>query len=420
MNTNKYRSPKRASINKMHRSFTLIELLVVIAIIAILAAVIMVSTSGARQQARDVRRTQDLDALATALEVYYSDHKSYPQGNIGPGSSSSDQGFCIEKATGTGKFQNLLTQGNYLSTIPKDPLYQDVSDPDYCYWYQTKDNGQKFKLFAKAEKDNFEPAQKDGGLYASHYEAYSINTGSNQIVFGGSTGGGGSSFFTCGYFTVQDSDGNIYNTVQIGTQCWLKQNLNVGTMLCADQPGATTCATNQTNNGKIEKYCYNNLPSNCDTYGGLYQWNETMGYASTCNGTGTPPNDKCTSPVQGICPPGWHIPSHYELTTLERAVCDSSTCTTDFPYDTTTTGWRGTNEGTKLKVGGGSGFEGLLGGYRSTDSSFHALSSLGYFWSSSQGSSTDAWYRELKSGYTTVNRYYSNKAYGCSVRCLKD
>ncbi len=164
MNTNKYRSPKRASINKMHHSFTLIELLVVIAIIAILAAVIITSTGSARQQARDARRTQDLDALATALEVYYSDHKAYPQGNIGPGSSSSDQGFCIEKATGTNQFQSILTQGNYLSTIPKDPLYQDVSDPDYCYWYQTKDNGQKFKLFAKAEKDNFEPAQKDGGL----------------------------------------------------------------------------------------------------------------------------------------------------------------------------------------------------------------------------------------------------------------
>jgi len=145
-----------------------------------------------------------------------------------------------------------------------------------------------------------------------------------------------------------------------------------------------------------------------------------MGYASTCNGTGTPPNDKCTSPVQGICPPGWHIPSHYELTTLERAVCDSSTCTTDFPYDTTTTGWRGTNEGTKLKVGGGSGFEGLLGGSRNTDSSFYNLSSNGNFWSSSQSSSADAWRRLLHSGNTTVYRNHFSKAYGFSVRCLKD
>ena len=174
--------------NRHNQSFTLIELLVVIAIIAILAAVIITSTGSARQQARDVRRTQDLDALATALEVYYSDHKAYPQGNIGPGSTSSDQGFCIEKATGTGKFQNLLTQGNYLSTIPKDPLYQDVSDPDYCYWYQTKDNGQKFKLFAKAEMDNYEPAKKDGGLYANYYESYSVNSGSNQIPLLGSSG----------------------------------------------------------------------------------------------------------------------------------------------------------------------------------------------------------------------------------------
>ncbi len=223
----KHCNPQVASAKRANNSFTLIELLVVIAIIAILAAVIMVSTSGARQQARDVRRTQDLDALATALEVYYSDHKSYPQGNIGPGSSSSDQGFCIEKATGTNQFQSILTQGNYLSTIPKDPLYQDVSDPDYCYWYQTKDNGQKFKLFAKAEKDNFEPAQKDGGLYDYYYEAYSINSGSNQIAFNASSGGGGFIICPSGYVLVSNNpntiaDDEYYTRMQKQSFCVMK------------------------------------------------------------------------------------------------------------------------------------------------------------------------------------------------------
>ena len=56
-------------LNKKH-SFTLIELLIVIAIISVLAATIIAATGGARKQARDARRTQDLDSLKTALELY--------------------------------------------------------------------------------------------------------------------------------------------------------------------------------------------------------------------------------------------------------------------------------------------------------------------------------------------------------------
>ena len=82
-------------------------------------------------------------------------------------------------------------------------------------------------------------------------------------------------------------EGIIYNTVLIGTQCWLRENLNVGIRIDGIQ--------NASDNGVIEKYCYDDNPTNCTTYGGLYQWNEAMQYVST-EGT------------QGICPPGWHIP----------------------------------------------------------------------------------------------------------------
>jgi hypothetical protein len=62
--------------------------------------------------------------------------------------------------------------------------------------------------------------------------------------------------------------GKTYNTVQIGKQCWLKENLDVGTRING--------SVNQTDNGTIEKYCYNDDPANCTTYGGLYTWNESM------------------------------------------------------------------------------------------------------------------------------------------------
>ena len=142
----------------------------------------------------------------------------------------------------------------------------------------------------------------------------------------------------CGNVTY---DGKIYHTVVIGEQCWLRENLDVGTMI--------TGGTNQTNNGLIEKYCYNDNPTNCDTYGGLYQWNEAMQYVIT---TGT----------QGICPNGWHIPSFADFATLKAAVGD---------------------DGNKLKAvgqgsGGGagtntSGFSALLAGYRDQTAIFAGL-----------------------------------------------
>ena len=77
--------------------------------------------------------------------------------------------------------------------------------------------------------------------------------------------------FTCGDVILYG--GETYPTVQIGTQCWFQKNLNIGTMINGN--------ANQTNNGIIEKYCYNNLAASCITYGGLYQWNEAMQYVTT-------------------------------------------------------------------------------------------------------------------------------------------
>ena len=85
------------------------------------------------------------------------------------------------------------------------------------------------------------------------------------------------------FYITDTRDGQEYSTVQIGSQCWMAENLNIGIMI----PGANTMG----NNEEIEKYCYNNDESNCDIYGGLYQWNEMMQYTTTPG-------------VQGICPTG--------------------------------------------------------------------------------------------------------------------
>jgi uncharacterized protein (TIGR02145 family) len=94
-------------------------------------------------------------------------------------------------------------------------------------------------------------------------------------------------------------EGKNYSTIQVFSQCWLKDNLNVGTMI---QGGNI-----MTNNGIIEKYCYGNNEDTCDVYGGLYKWGEAMNYYFTTGG-------------QGICPDGWHIPSILDWAILKGAV----------------------------------------------------------------------------------------------------
>lgn len=221
--------------------------------------------------------------------------------------------------------------------------------------------------------------------------------------------------FTCGDLLFDIRDGQYYQTVQIGQQCWMAENLNVGIFT----------NDSQTDNGVIEKYCYNHISDSCEIYGGLYEWDEMMAYGSS--------DSAMIGSTQGICPSGWHVPTHNEWTTLERAVCTSSTCITDFPYDYTTWGNLGTDEGGKLKETGTSQwifpntdatnstyFKGLPSGMRSYDLTFGSLHLRGYFWSSTEYYSNNAWFRCLHYNYSTISRHYYIKDYAHSIRCIKD
>ena len=208
--------------------------------------------------------------------------------------------------------------------------------------------------------------------------------------------------------TSVNYQGREYTTLQILSQCWLKENLNAGTMI----PGTIE----QSNNGTIEKYCYDDNVSNCDTYGGLYQWNEAMMYN--------------TGPwAKGICPPGWHLPMDEEWKVLEGAI-DGQYGFADIEWDGE--GYRGYNVGSGLKEAGtihwnppnygatnSSGFTGLPGGNRDySTGDFANLGAGGSFWSSSENT-VSAWYRALNYASPHSYRKYVDKAAGYSVRCLK-
>jgi uncharacterized protein (TIGR02145 family) len=198
--------------------------------------------------------------------------------------------------------------------------------------------------------------------------------------------------------------GQAYEIIEISYQCWMAENLNVGEIIDGEE--------DQTNNGIIEKYCYDDDENNCDEYGGLYQWNEMMQY------TIIPGN-------QGICPDGWHIPTDEEWKTLEGTV-DSQYGVGNPEWDNT--GWRGFDAGKNLKSTTGwnwngtndYGFTALPGGYRGYNGNFYDIEQDANFWSSTESNSNNTWGRWLTDYSDGVKRSYFDKVFGFSVRCLKD
>jgi len=217
----------------------------------------------------------------------------------------------------------------------------------------------------------------------------------------------GSSSFTCGDLFTDSRDEQIYTTVQIGDQCWMAENLNIGTMINGTEE--------MTDNGVIEKYCYDNDPSNCETYGGLYQWNEMMEYTTT-------------QAVQGICPEGWYIPSDDDWKILAGTV-DSQYPVGDPIWNSI--GWHGFDVGVNLKStsgwfdgGNGSGlygFEAFPGGERSVAGSYSNFTYSSGFWSSNEHENDiQAWMRTMLCWESMIDREPYPKNSGISVRCLKE
>jgi uncharacterized protein (TIGR02145 family) len=198
--------------------------------------------------------------------------------------------------------------------------------------------------------------------------------------------------FKCELSQVVDADGNVYNTIMIGQQCWLASNLNTGTMI-----GTTTAASN---NGIIEKYCYNNDSLNCGIYGGLYKWDEMMQYVSIPG-------------AQGICPADWHIPTDDEYETLYN-----------FLGGTEIAGSAMKEAGTlhwcdeKTSATNSSRFTGLAGGAITPGGGSVFLFGWGLFWTSIIDDNAQI-YLELKCDIQDAILYGSEDPYSLSVRCVR-
>lgn len=194
--------------------------------------------------------------------------------------------------------------------------------------------------------------------------------------------------FSCGDSIIEDVDGNIYNTVKIGEQCWMKENLKV---------------TKNPEGEKIVRYCLNDNASSCNNDGGLYDWNTAM-------------DGLMKEGAQGICPNGWHIPEDLEWFVLENYLKDEGQACSQ-----NRTGWGCGSAGTKIRINGSSGFDAPFAGYRDIDKygTIHSWGRYAGFWSSSVYRDK-TWYRFIRSDESRILRIAANREYGRSIRCLKD
>lgn len=183
--------------------------------------------------------------------------------------------------------------------------------------------------------------------------------------------------------------GHLYPTVQIGEQCWFKENLNIGAMISGD--------STMSDNGVVEKYCYDDDILNCDEYGGLYQWHELMNYSE----------DEGT---QGICPEGWHIPTEFDYMDLKDGYSGS-----EFKERGNQHWLPGYNNGgTNL-----SGYTAYASGYRQIDKKFYQQGQDAPYSSSTKLTYDWVWFIEFNVG-NIIFYGTTKKEAGNAVRCIKN
>lgn len=194
---------------------------------------------------------------------------------------------------------------------------------------------------------------------------------------------------------VQDQSGNVYNTIAIGTQIWFRDNLRTKKYRSGALIPVKTNADTSTLVGQM--YYYNNDSlTNYSVYGALYNW-------------------KATQNSDSLCPIGWHVPTDAEWTTLTTYLGGESVAGGKMK-SIGTNYWNSPNTNATNETG----FSALPGGYRLDDGSFYDIRNYAVFWSATENSSYNAWYRLLNFNNGSVTRTNYFKSLGASVRCLKN
>jgi uncharacterized protein (TIGR02145 family) len=194
------------------------------------------------------------------------------------------------------------------------------------------------------------------------------------------------------YGSVADIDGNTYKTIQIGTRTWMAENLKVtryndGTVIPFVLSASVWASLS------APGYCWYNNDS--VAYGAMYNW-----YAVTSN---------------ELCPDGWHVPSDEEWAVM-ISYLGGEDISGGKLKESGTSHWNVPN----FEATNGSGFTALPGGYRSTYGIYNSLRQKGYWWSSTEFSSGQAFYRIIGYNFSNISRSNTSKVTGLSIRCIRN
>lgn len=199
--------------------------------------------------------------------------------------------------------------------------------------------------------------------------------------------------------TVTDIDNNVYQTVKIGNQWWMAENLKVSRYKNGDSIPQVTDDLEWSKLSTGGWAFYENDSYNDDKYGKLYNWH-------------------AVDDSRGLCPTGWHVPGNEEWETLTNFLDENaggkmkSTRVEPDPHPR----WDFPN----LNATNESGFSGLPGGYRHFGGSFGLVGDSGFWWSATEYEASRAWYRYLYAYNGDIDRDTNGKSTGFSVRCLRD
>ena len=207
--------------------------------------------------------------------------------------------------------------------------------------------------------------------------------------------------------TLTDIDGNIYQTVRIGNQVWMAENLKVTHFRNGDPISNVTSSADWTGSTTSAYCAYNNDENLVEIYGYLY-------------------NAFAVNDTQNIAPEGWHVPSDDEWKELEIFIGMAHN-------QADSMGWRGELEGAKLKEKGTShwnppneeasdafGFTALPGGFRASNGGFNGMGNNTNLWTSTEAANNRQWNRALNTNLPKISRRSFDKRNGFSVRLIKD
>jgi|GEM_PF-2483501 len=189
-----------------------------------------------------------------------------------------------------------------------------------------------------------------------------------------------------------DIEGNMYEVVEIGSHCWMAENLKSASYTNGISITTGLSSTDWDNNTTGAYKHYNDNSSNNTTYGKLYNW-----YAINNS--------------NGICPDGWHVATDANWADLYSALGGFAVAN---PKMRSSTGWS-PNSGNNS-----SGFTALPGGLFGTNGQYSGLGDQAYFWSATQYDATSAFTLQLYNGLDELFDYPVDKNAGMSCRCVKD